>query len=117
MVFEYEGGPCPIYEEFTFNDSGGMTFIEAWSNLPKYLPMDPDQDPWAENGIPRLSTRVPGLGNEQGLIDLDGERMSEVAAKDEDVAELQRRARDQWKYWLDELNAADEDFFAQGCGW
>ena len=31
VTFEYKDGPCPIYEEFVFNDQGEMTFIEAWS--------------------------------------------------------------------------------------
>ena len=31
---EHDGQPCPIYEEFTFNDAGEITFIEAWSDLP-----------------------------------------------------------------------------------
>ena len=38
IVFNYADGPCPIYEEFTFNDAGEMTFIEAWSDLPGMLP-------------------------------------------------------------------------------
>ena len=34
VTFEYADGPCPIYEEFVFNDQGEMTFIEAWSDQP-----------------------------------------------------------------------------------
>jgi len=70
VEFLYEGGPCPIYEEFTFNDQGEMTFIEAWSDLPDLRPLDADGG-WADTGpFRRLSTRVPGLGNDTGLIDL-----------------------------------------------
>ena len=49
VVFRYEDHgnlPCPIYEEFTFNDSGEITWIEAWSDQPDLRPMDPDADPW-----------------------------------------------------------------------
>ena len=51
VVFYYDdeshqGRGCPIYEEFTFNDAGEVTFIEAWSDLPGFLPM-PEGDTWA----------------------------------------------------------------------
>jgi len=40
VVFEYEEGSCPIYEEFTLNDAGEMTFIDngegPWPGLPKH---------------------------------------------------------------------------------
>ena len=63
VEFEYERGPCPIYEEFAFDDSGKMTFIEAWSDLDGLRPTAPD-DPWAESpDFERLSTRVPGLSS------------------------------------------------------
>ena len=118
ISFDYEGSPCPIYEEFTFNDQGQMTFIEAWSNLPGLLPMDPDVDPWAEAaGFPRLATRVPGLGNAEGLIDLASEWMHEAEAADADVADFAMRARDQWRYWGEELKAAGDDLYERGCGW
>ncbi len=118
ISFDYEGKACPIYEEFTFNDQGQMTFIEAWSDLPGFLPQDPEQDPWAETaGYPRLSTRVPGLGNAEGLIDLSSEWMHEAEAQDPDVADFAMRARDQWRYWGQELKAAGEDLYERGCGW
>ena len=117
VEFQYENGPCPIYEEFTFNDQGEMTFIEAWSNLPGLLPNTPE-DPWAEApDFPRLSTRIPGLGNEAGLINLDSQWMQAAAATDADVADFAMRALDWWKYWFEALAAADEGFFATGCGW
>lgn len=117
VSFEYEEGPCPIYEEFTFNDQGETTFIEAWSDLPELLPNAPD-DPWGERAdFPRLSTRVPGLGNETGRIDLDSEWMRQAAEDDPDVADFALRASDWWAYWLEELNEVPDDFFAVGCGW
>ncbi len=117
IVFEYDGRPCPIYEEFTFNDQGEMTFIEAWSDLPGLLPM-PDDDRWAEApNVPRLSTRVPGLGNATGTLDLDSKWMQQAAEDDTDVAEFARRARDQWTFWWDELQAAGDDLYERGCGW
>ena len=117
VVFEYDGESCPIYEEFTFNDAGEMTFIEAWSDLPGLLPMDRNRDPWAERtDIGRLSSRIPGLGNETGRIDLDSTWMREAAATDPDVADFAVRAADQWTWWMDELEAA-ENLYERGCGW
>lgn len=118
VVFEYEGGPCPIYEEFTFNDAGEVTFIEAWSDLPGLRPQAVADDPWGERGsVQRLSTRVPGLGNPEGKIDLQSQWMIDAAAKNPHVAELAKRAADWWTFWLEEVNAAPPDFFAKGCGW
>lgn len=117
VLFRYEGGLCPIYEEFHFNDQGEMTWIEAWSNLPGYLPFTQPADIWGEAEVDRLGTRIPGLGNASGLIDLQSSWMRDAADADPDVAEFALRATDQWKYWYDELQAADDDFFAQGCGW
>ncbi|MCB9738522.1 MAG: hypothetical protein H6747_04575 [Deltaproteobacteria bacterium] len=117
VSFSYAGGPCPIYEEFVFNDAGEMTFIEAWSDLPGLVPTAAD-DPWGERtDIGRLSTRVPGLGKPDGAIDLLGAAMQATAANDPDVAEFAKRAGDQWKYWGEELANAPKDFFAKGCGW
>lgn len=120
VVFYYEehdGLGCPIYEEFTFNDQGEITFIEAWSDLPEYLPMDAN-DTWAEaDDVPRLSTRVPGLGNETGLIDLDGEAMTAAAETDVDVADFVVRANDWAVTWQEELEAAGDDLWDRGCGW
>lgn len=117
VEFEYENGPCPICEEFTFNDQGEMTFIEAWSNLPGLVPTAPE-DPWAEAlDFPRLSTKIPGLGNGTGLIDLDSQWMQAASLADADVADFALRASDWWKYWFEALAAAEEGFFATGCGW
>jgi len=104
VVFDYSGELCPIYEEFTFNDRGEMTFIEAWTDLPGWLPVDDPDDPWAEGeGVRRLSSRLPGLGNEEGLIDLYAPWMEEAARRDPDVADFLRRARDPYASWLKEL--------------
>jgi hypothetical protein len=118
VVFEYEGGPCPIYEEFVFNDAGEMTFIEAWSDLPGLRPQQGEDDRFGERGtFYRLSTRVPGLGTPEGSFDLESEYMLEASAKDEHVADFALRATNWWSYWFDLLNSSPEDFFAQGCGW
>jgi len=120
VVFYYDdhgGRGCPIYEEFTFNDRGEITFIEAWSDLLGLLPMG-EGDPWAEGEVPgRLSTRVPGLGNAEGLIDLDSAWMAEAAASDPDIDDLVTRAWDWYATWLAELEAAGDDMWARGCGW
>lgn len=118
VTFEYEGGPCPIYEEFTFNDQGETTFIEAWSDIPDLRPMDPAANRWAEGDpIHRLSTRVPGLGNPTGLIDLDSPWMKDAAAADPEIADFVERARSFWDTWVAAVQGADPDFFAKGCGW
>lgn len=117
VVFEYEGGSCPIYEEFVFDDAGRMTFIEAWSDLPGLLPLAAD-DPWGEAPqVPRLSTRVPGLGSADGRIDIESAWMSDAAAADPDIADFAERAGDFWGSWADALVSAPKDFFARGCGW
>ncbi|MCO4745389.1 MAG: hypothetical protein KC912_11420 [Proteobacteria bacterium] len=121
VVFYYEaheGRPCPIYEEFTFNDAGEVTWIEAWSDLPGMLPMD-EADSWAEGDqVTRLSSRIPGLGNAEGRIDLEGEAMQQAAAEDDDVADFVTRAEDWRDTWLEELDANGGDgMWNTGCGW
>lgn len=118
VVFEYAEGPCPIYEEFVFNDAGEMTFIEAWSDQPGLLPMSDAADRWAEGSdVRRLSTKVPGLGSPTGLIDLDSEAMQRAAADDAEIADFVRRANDFWPSWLQASEEAGPDYFARGCGW
>ncbi|MCG8672390.1 MAG: hypothetical protein MI867_23500 [Pseudomonadales bacterium] len=114
VVFDYSGELCPIYEEFTFNDQGEITFIEAWTDMPGWIPMEPE-DYWAEGNITkRLSTRVPGLGNETGLVDWDSEGMQAAAAKDADVAELVKRANDPYRTWFQQLLEHTQEL-AEGC--
>ncbi len=118
VSFKYKEGDCPIYEEFTFNDQGEMTFIEAWSDLPGKMPMDRTKDRWAQGaGVKRLSTRVPGLGNDRGLIDLDASWMKAAAAADPQVADFIDRAGNFWAAWLKELGKAGKDLYKRGCGW
>lgn len=121
VVFRYEAHddlPCPIYEEFIFNERGEVTWIEAWSDQPGLLPMDGEADPWAEGKeVSRLGTRIPGLGTPDGRIDLDGEAMTGAAAGDADVADFVRRAEDWQATWLAELEAAGDDLWERGCGW
>ena len=118
VVFEYEEGPCPIYEEFTFNEAGEMTFIEAWSDLPDLRPQGDPDDPWGEHdSLGRLSTRVPGLGASDGTLDLASEAMLSSSAEDPEVADFALRASDWATYWFETLAASDPDFFAVGCGW
>lgn len=116
VVMDFDGQSCPIYEEFTFNDQGEVTFVEAWSDQPGMLP-GADTDTWAEGSTSRLSTRLPGLGNATGLIDPEGEAMSEVAASDPDVAEFVRHTEDFWATWTETYEAAGDDLYARGCGW
>lgn len=118
VTMDYEGKPCPIYEEFTFNDAGEITFIEAWSNLPSMMPMDPAQDPWAEGeDIPRLSTRIPDLGTASGLIDPLSDEMALAGEADPEVADFAARTQDFWGYWADTYADAGDDLYARGCGW
>ena len=122
VTFYYDdhgGQPCPIYEEFTFNDQGEITWIEAWSDLDGLRPMDPDADPWADAiGDARLSARIPGLGSAEGRIDLDSDAMARAAAADPDVADFVTRASDWTATWTQEYRETDIDqMWATGCGW
>ena len=114
---DHEGRPCPIYEEFHFDENGQMTWIEAWTNLPGYLPMDPS-DTWGEAaGNTRLADRIPGLGNGQPL-DIETDAMAEAAAADPDVADFVERARDWKSAWGALVSETDQDqMWAEGCGW
>jgi hypothetical protein len=120
VVFYYdahEGRGCPIYEEFTFNQTGEVTFIEAWSDQESLLPMAAD-DLWAEGDeVSRLSTRVPGLGTSTGLIDLEGYAMTAAAETDPDLADFLARALDWHQTWLDELANSTDAMWEEGCGW
>ncbi len=119
VVFYYdahEGLGCPIYEEFTFNDAGEISWIEAWSDVDGLRPTT-EEDPWGEQGIDRLSTRIPGLGNADGRIDLDSEWMRDAAANDPDVADFVYRANDWYETWLEEYSNAGDDMWEVGCGW
>jgi len=118
VTFQYADGPCPIYEEFTFNDQGEMTFIEAWSDLPGLLPTADPGDAWAEgSAVHRLSTRVPGLGNATGTIDIASDAMVEAARGDAELADFRARAESFWSSWTEAYQAAGPDLFARGCGW
>lgn len=116
---EHDGKPCPIYEEFTFNDQGEITFIEAWSDLEGYRPHDKENDYWAEdpNITYRLSTRVPGLGNSEGLIDIQGEAMRKAAETDPELADFIYRANDWQATWMEEYSLMIETMWQEGCGW
>lgn len=115
VVFDYSGELCPIYEEFSFNDAGEMTFIEAWSDYPALIPMQDPEDYWAEGAeVTRLGTRIPGLGTPAGLIDVDSEEMAQAAAEDADVAEFAKRAQQPYRAYFQEL-AAHASQVAKGC--
>lgn len=118
VSFEYAKGPCPIYEEFTFNDQGEITFIEAWSDLPGLLPTSDPGDVWATGpDVHRLSTRLPGLGNATGLIDPASAAMTRAAAADPEIADFVRRTRNFWGAWFEAQEQAGPDLFVHGCGW
>ncbi|MTI04725.1 hypothetical protein E1180_04255 [Roseibium denhamense] len=90
--FKWAGDHVPIYEEFTFNDAGEITFVEVWSDEAGLRPMDPVTDYWAEApGIARLSTRIPGLGNPVGRY--NRRQLAELARADKELADLQMRMR------------------------
>ena len=89
--FEYEHGPCPIYEEFA-QRRGEMTFIEAWSNLPELLPHKTPAIAGPSESLNRLSTRVPGLGNVDGKIEPLGPWLDRAGKTDSDVADFALRS-------------------------
>lgn len=114
--FDYSGRPCAIYEEFTFNDQGEMSFIEAWSDRPGSLPSADPADAWAEgDDVSRLATRVPGLGNATGLIDLDSEWMQQAASADPDVGDFVTRAKAPVQTFIQETIASGGDLIEKGC--
>ncbi len=122
VSFDYDnqgnGKGCPIYEEFTFNDQGEITFIEAWSDAPGYLPMADTTDVWGEgSGVHRMSTKIPGLGSATGKIDPEGTWLAQAASVDPEIADFVARAKDFWPAWIDENNKAGPDYFKLGCGW
>jgi hypothetical protein len=103
VVFNYSGKLIPIYEEFTFNDQGEITFIEAWSDYPSLLPMKAS-DYWAEgDSVNRLSTRVPGLGNATGRINPKAQWMKNAAAKDTVLADMLHRIKHPFSTYVKEL--------------
>ena len=113
--FEYLGikKPVKIYEEFTFNDSGEMTFIEAWTDEVGLLPMDAALDPWGESeGVDRLSTRIPGLGTPHGFIDVADRNFKYLVAKDATLQDLSLRLESPIYYWFKELFRAIGEFFS-----
>ncbi len=120
VVFYYDahdGKGCPIYEEFTFNDDGDITWIEAWSDVDGLRPQE-EGDRWAEDGdIKRLSHRVPGLGKASGRINIDGPEMDIASGLDPDVKDFRTRANDWFDTWWDEYNSASDAMWAKGCGW
>lgn len=90
-----------IYEEFTFNDAGEITFIEAWSDKNGYRPMDARTDYWAEgDNVARLSTRVPGLGRPDGRYQL--RQIGQLARSDKDLKGLQKRLKMPVIAWIQE---------------
>ncbi len=118
VTMSIDAKDCGIFEEFTFNDQGEITFVEAWSSLPGLGPTDDPTDLWAEGpNVHRLSTRIPGLGNPDGLIDPTGRAMTAAAADDPEVADFVARTQDFWPMWSATLDAAGDDLYARGCGW
>jgi len=88
-----------IYQEFTFNASGEITFIEAWTDEDGYRPMSPAVDFWAEGpDVSRLSTRVPGLGRPDGRYQMDVLR--EMAVHDPDLRDLHARLQMPIVAWM-----------------
>ena len=118
VTFTYAGGACPIFEEFTFNDQGETTFIEAWSDLPGLRPTEDAADRWAEAPtVHRLSTKVPGLGNATGRIDPTADWMSAAARADPEIADFVMRTQHFLTAWAQAYHDAGPQAFAHGCGW
>ncbi|MCB9032851.1 MAG: hypothetical protein H6553_03355 [Chitinophagales bacterium] len=114
VIFDYSGEKCPIYEEFTFNDQGEITFIEAWSDYPSLIPMQ-TTDYWAESPtVYRLSAVVPGLGNKTGKINPNVAWMLKAAEADTNLSDLIHRINDPIKTWFDQLIEHQEEL-SHGC--
>lgn len=89
-----------IYEEFTFNDLGEITFIEAWSDEPGRMPTDDPNDPWVQGKAHRLSTKVPGLGNSDGKF--SRKALRKLSKKDPDLRNLRKRLNLPISFWMKE---------------
>jgi hypothetical protein len=106
VTFIYKGHeePVDIYEEFTFNDQGEITFIEAWTDSPMYFPSPNFKDYWAQdNEALRLSTVVPGLGRSDGKIDPRSSEFKKAARENTLVNDLAKRLKRPLYYWTKEL--------------
>ena len=109
VMFNYSGKRIPIYEEFTFNPQGQITFIEAWSDYPSLLPMHPT-DYWAQgDSVKRISTRVPGLGNATGRINPHASWMKSAAVNDPELADLLHRLHHPITTYFKELKKQKND--------
>lgn len=87
--------PLRIFEEFTFNDAGEITFVEAWwdRDYKDLLPALDDKGwPLDQNAVKRLSTQLPGLGNSDGKIHLMSDEFIEAANKTQIIASFRARA-------------------------
>lgn len=90
-----------IYEEFTFNDLGEITFIEAWTDEPHRLPKDDPSDPWFEGeDVKRLSVKVPGLGRPDGR--LNRKALRQLSLIDDELMNLRKRLNLPISFWLKE---------------
>ena len=67
---ETKQNPIHIYEEFTFNSQGQITFIEAWAYDASMAESPSKPFPPDDSRFPRMSRIIPGLGNSEGLIDI-----------------------------------------------
>lgn len=124
VIFDYSGDSCPIYEEFTFNDQGEITFIEAWSDFESTLPLNMnagadsiwnEDEYWGKQAnINRLSVKVPGLGNAEGKININSLWMTKAANADTDVADMVRRIKDPIKTYFQQL-ATHQEELSHGC--
>lgn len=114
VVFDYSGHLCPIYEEFTFNQDGEITFIEAWTDYPVYLPMK-ENDHWAETeDVKRLSTKVPGLGKAHNNIGITLEELEGYESSDDDIKNLNKRLKSPYLSYFQALKS-DETDIKNGC--
>jgi len=85
--------PIKIYEEFTFNDFGQVTFIEAWScQQSEYLPGF-DAEGWPIEIPTRLSYLIPGLGHITGEINVNTEAVQHAALQNKYVADYVERSK------------------------
>ncbi len=77
-------------------------------------------DRWAERPeAHRLSTKVPGLGNSTGRIDLRASWMNEAAEKDPEVKRFVSQAKAFYPsvVWNLYKSGGIDAAFARECGW
>ena len=87
--------PIKIYEEFTFDGSGNISFIEAWYDVEDNKLQIPERefDGWPKFcSVKRLSNLIPGYNKTDFILVLESSEMISQAELYDDVKNFKSRA-------------------------